>query len=49
MGRYLPWLLMFAILSCCVSQKYKKIVHLTDADAKCLDGTPPAIYVHQGT
>lgn len=30
-------------------QKYKKIVHLTDPDAKCLDGSPPALYIHQGS
>lgn len=36
----------FALAS---SQKYKKYVHSTDPDAKCLDGTPPAIYVHEGS
>lgn len=42
------------ILLLCISptflgQKYKKIVHTTDPDAKCLDGSPPALYVHQGS
>lgn len=42
------------ILLLCISptflgQRYKKIVHTTDPDAKCLDGSPPALYVHQGS
>jgi len=42
-------LLALLILSLTSAQLYKKIVHVTDPDAKCLDGTPPALYVHQGT
>jgi hypothetical protein len=30
------------------TQRYKKIVHTTDPDARCLDGSPPALYVHEG-
>lgn len=45
--KYLLIILLLCYLSTC--QKYKKIVHVTDPDAKCLDGTPPALYVHQGT
>lgn len=37
-------------LDFCISGwNYKKVVHFTDPEAKCLDGSPPAIYVHQGT
>lgn len=25
---------------------YKKIVHNTDSEAKCLDGSPGALYIH---
>lgn len=39
-------LFLFSVID---AQKYKKIVHTTDPDAKCLDGSPPALYVHQGT
>lgn len=27
---------------------YKKVIHNTDPKAKCLDGTSPAVYLHQG-
>jgi hypothetical protein len=28
---------------------YKKVVHNTDPEAKCLDGSPALLYIHQGT
>lgn len=28
---------------------YKKIIHTTDPNAKCLDGTPPILYLHEGS
>lgn len=43
------FLLLTGLFTFGTAQKYKKIVHVTDLDAKCLDGTPPAIYVHQGS
>ncbi len=42
-------ILVLCLFSVIDAQKYKKIVHTTDPDAKCLDGSPPALYVHQGT
>ncbi len=27
---------------------YTKVTHRTDPDAKCLDGSPASIYVHEG-
>ena len=27
---------------------YDLIIHKTDPDAKCLDGSPPALYLHEG-
>lgn len=40
---------LIALILVAQSQKYKKITHTTDPDARCLDGSPPALYVHQGT
>lgn len=42
-------LAIIVVLSGINAQKYRKIVHTTDPDAKCLDGTPPALYVHEGS
>ena len=28
---------------------YKKVIHTTDPNAKCLDGSPPILYVHEGS
>ena len=38
------------ILACAVSSQelYKKVVNTIDPQAKCLDGSPPAIYLHEG-
>jgi hypothetical protein len=43
-------LLLSAILLMTVSTSpvYKKVIHNTDPDAKCLDGSPAAIYLHEG-
>lgn len=49
MKKYRLILVLAILLSLSYAQKYKKIVHLTDPEARCLDGSPPAIYVHQGT
>lgn len=45
MRRFIIVLIFFA----CYKQLYKKIVHETDPEAKCLDGTPPGLYVSEGT
>jgi len=37
-----------ALLAKCTEQPYKKIIHNTDPKAKCLDGSSPAIYLHEG-
>lgn len=31
-----------------LEQPYKKVIHNTDPKAKCVDGSPPALYIHQG-
>lgn len=41
-------LCLLALLSLCLGQ-YKKITHQTDPEALCLDGSTPALYVHQGS
>lgn len=38
------------ILTCqAAEQPFKKVIHNVDPRAKCLDGSPPAIYIHQGS
>lgn len=49
MNRLVYLLAIIFALSAANAQKYRKIVHTTDPDAKCLDGTPPALYVHEGS
>lgn len=44
-------ILLLAILCLCAmaaEQPYKKIIHNSDLNAKCLDGTSPALYLHEG-
>lgn len=44
-------LLVVVLLTLSNSQEvyYKKVIHNTDTDAKCLDGSPPFLYIHEGT
>ncbi len=28
---------------------YRKVIHNTDPEAKCLDGSPGALYIHEGS
>ena len=30
-------------------QPFKKVIHNTDPNAKCIDGSPPAIYIPSGS
>ena len=30
------------------SMNYTKVTHNTDPEAKCLDGSPPIVYLHEG-
>jgi O-palmitoleoyl-L-serine hydrolase len=44
-------MILLAILCLCAlatEQPYKKIIHNSDPNAKCLDGTSPALYLHEG-
>ena len=36
------------ILQATASNYYRKLIHQTDPDAKCLDGSDPMIYLHEG-
>ena len=47
--KHLLILVLAILISVSQAENYKKVVHFTDPEAKCLDGSPPAIYVHQGT
>lgn len=46
----MKWLAYF-LLHCVLittSTNYKKIIHNSDPEAKCLDGSPGLLYVHEG-
>lgn len=40
-------LLLFS-LTLAEEQSYRKVIHNTDPEAKCLDGSPAGLYVHEG-
>lgn len=40
--------LLFTILSAKLTTEYIKVLHNTDPEAKCLDGSIPMIYLHEG-
>ena len=40
--------LLFLISIVLSSSFYTKVIHDTDTEARCLDGSKPAIYVHEG-
>ena len=37
------------LLSLASSQNYHKLNYPTNPEAKCLDGTSPALYIHEGS
>ncbi len=39
---------IFALFVLTNTVPYKKIVHNIDPEAKCLDGSPGLLYVHEG-
>lgn len=42
-------LFVLACLFAAAEQPYQKIIHNTDTKARCLDGSSPAVYFHQGS
>ena len=40
--------LLLLIVMAAASDFYKKVIHNTDPDAKCLDGSSPMVYLHEG-
>lgn len=42
-------LVLSFILATSSKNVYRKVIHNTDPEAKCLDGSPGALYVHEGT
>jgi hypothetical protein len=45
------WLILITLTVLCAyaaEQPYRKIIHNSDPKAKCLDGSSPAIYLHEG-
>lgn len=45
--KWFPYFLLHIILTTS-SGNYKKIIHNSDPEAKCLDGSPGLLYVHEG-
>lgn len=47
------YLLVFLVLTLALAQdfnlNYEKVTHNTDPEAKCLDGSPAALYVNEGS
>jgi hypothetical protein len=41
-------LVIFIFLNAVSSQHFKKVINTLDPEAKCLDGSPPIYYIHQG-
>jgi hypothetical protein len=49
MARLMPILLaVLFTLAFNAEEPYRKIIHNSDENAKCLDGTSPALYLHEG-
>jgi len=48
MNRITFGILLFCLIFLANCQPYRKVIHKTDSEAKCLDGTPPAVYLHDG-
>jgi hypothetical protein len=44
----LTMLVLAFLLVCALQDNYKKIIHNSDPEAKCLDGSPGLLYVHEG-
>jgi hypothetical protein len=48
--RLLEIILLLALTFAVSSQGfYRKVIHNTDPEAKCLDGSPGALYIHEGS
>ena len=45
---YFLLLLAFVASINAIEEDYKLVIHNSDPMAKCLDGTPPALYLHEG-
>lgn len=49
MGRFdIILIVVVLVLTLAAEEPYKKVIHNSDPNAKCLDGTSPALYVHEG-
>ena len=48
MNKYLPIFLLISLALTGDSGRYLKIQHNIDPEAKCLDGSPAILYLHEG-
>ena len=48
--RILQGLVLLSLLCCALSVDsfYTKVIHNTDPEARCLDGSSPMVYLHEG-
>jgi len=47
--RKLLFIIFILLVFANTEEPYKKVIHNTDPNAKCIDGSSPALYIHQGT
>ena len=40
--------IVLVVFSSCAEEPYQLVIHNTDPNAKCLDGTSPGLYLHEG-
>jgi len=48
MWRQLCGFILMILPFCLTQEAYQKIIHNVDPDAKCLDGSPAVLYLHEG-
>ena len=41
-------ILLISLISLSQESNYRKVIHNIDPEARCLDGTPGLLYVHEG-
>ena len=48
MQKYLVVWILLVLCAANNSKHYRKVIHNTDPEAKCLDGSPSLLYVNEG-
>ena len=42
------WILILLVVLKCEEIPYQRIINDMDPEAKCLDGSPPYMFIHEG-